>query len=63
MMSMINLINWPEIEQLILANPGPVVIEKLYASKFVEEIGEKNIFLTVGDAVADCVPRLAEQQA
>ncbi|CAH8272634.1 unnamed protein product [Arabidopsis lyrata] len=49
--------------QLILANPGPVVIEKLYASKFVEEIGEKNIFLTVGDAVADCVPRLAEQQA
>ncbi|CAE6127994.1 unnamed protein product [Arabidopsis arenosa] len=49
--------------QLILANPGPVVIEKLYASKFVEEIGEKNIFLTVSDAVAHCAPGLAEQQA
>ncbi|AEE82664.1 putative sulfate transporter [Arabidopsis thaliana] len=48
--------------QLILANPGPVVIEKLYASKFVEEIGEKNIFLTVGDAVAVCSTEVAEQQ-
>ncbi|WZY75942.1 hypothetical protein YC2023_022326 [Brassica napus] len=49
--------------QLILANPGPVVTEKLHASKFADEIGEENIFLSVGDAVAICSPKLAEQQA
>nr|CAC94920.1 sulfate transporter [Brassica napus] len=49
--------------QLILANPGPVVTEKLHASKFADEIGEDNIFLSVGDAVAICSPKLAEQQA
>ncbi|CAN8246858.1 unnamed protein product [Cochlearia groenlandica] len=48
--------------QLILANPGPVVTEKLHASKFADEIGEEHIFLTVGDAVAVCSPKLAEQQ-
>ncbi|EOA23007.1 hypothetical protein CARUB_v10003753mg [Capsella rubella] len=49
--------------QLILANPGPVVTEKLFASQFAEEIGEENIFLSVSDAVAACSPKLAEQQA
>ncbi|KAG2310443.1 hypothetical protein Bca52824_022000 [Brassica carinata] len=49
--------------QLILANPGPVVTEKLHASRFADEIGEENIFLSVGDAVAICSPKLAEQQA
>ncbi|KAL0682289.1 hypothetical protein Bca4012_049136 [Brassica carinata] len=49
--------------QLILANPGPVVTEKLHASKFADEIGEDNIFLSVGDAVAICSPKLAAQQA
>ncbi|XP_054777760.1 high affinity sulfate transporter 2-like [Prosopis cineraria] len=38
--------------QLILSNPGPVVMEKLYASKLVDIIGEDKIFLSVGDAVA-----------
>ncbi|XP_028754255.1 high affinity sulfate transporter 2-like [Neltuma alba] len=38
--------------QLILANPGPIVMEKLYASKLVDMIGEDKIFLSVGDAVA-----------
>jgi high affinity sulfate transporter 1 len=49
--------------QLLLANPGPVVIEKLHTSKFAEEIGDENIFLGVGDAVAYCSPKVAEQQA
>ncbi|XP_028753173.1 high affinity sulfate transporter 2-like [Neltuma alba] len=38
--------------QLVLANPGPIVMEKLYASKLVDMIGEDKIFLSVGDAVA-----------
>ncbi|KAF7842612.1 high affinity sulfate transporter 2-like [Senna tora] len=38
--------------QLVLANPGPIVMEKLHASKLAELIGEDNIFLTVADAVA-----------
>ncbi|XP_010538958.1 PREDICTED: sulfate transporter 1.1-like [Tarenaya hassleriana] len=49
--------------QLILANPGPVVTEKLHSSKFAYEIGAKNIFLTVSDAVAACAPNLAHDLA
>ncbi|WOL19408.1 hypothetical protein Cni_G28206 [Canna indica] len=37
--------------EFVLANPGPVVIEKLDASKFSELINHKKIFLTVADAV------------
>lgn len=44
--------------QLILANPGPVVIDKLLASKFANLIGEDKIFLTVADAVSSCSPKL-----
>ncbi|KAK8965853.1 Sulfate transporter 1.2 [Platanthera guangdongensis] len=40
--------------QLALANPGPVVMEKLHASEFVETIGIDKIFLTVGSAVIKC---------
>uniref|UniRef100_A0A9I9CYE0 STAS domain-containing protein n=1 Tax=Cucumis melo TaxID=3656 RepID=A0A9I9CYE0_CUCME len=40
--------------QLILANPGPVVMHKLHASEFVDLIGQDNIFLTVADAVSSC---------
>ncbi|KAJ9167053.1 hypothetical protein P3X46_021735 [Hevea brasiliensis] len=47
--------------QLILANPGPVVIDKLYASNFANTIGEDKIFLTVADAVASCSPKLATE--
>ncbi|XP_024027634.1 sulfate transporter 1.3 [Morus notabilis] len=43
--------------QLILANPGPVVIDKLHESKFETLIGEDKIFLTVADAVAACSPK------
>ncbi|KAK3414180.1 sulfate transporter 1.3 [Eucalyptus grandis] len=37
--------------QLVLANPGPVVIHKLHASKFTDLIGEDKIFVTVSDAI------------
>uniref|UniRef100_A0ACD6AEX5 Uncharacterized protein n=1 Tax=Avena sativa TaxID=4498 RepID=A0ACD6AEX5_AVESA len=40
--------------QLILSNPGSVVIEKLQASKLTEHIGSSNIFLAVSDAVRFC---------
>ncbi|KAJ4701288.1 Sulfate transporter 1.1 [Melia azedarach] len=48
--------------QLILANPGPVVIDKLHASDFANLIGENKIFLTVADAVSSCTPKLVDQQ-
>ncbi|WCJ44524.1 Sulfate transporter 1.1 [Euphorbia peplus] len=47
--------------QLILANPGPVVIDKLHASDLASKIGEDKIFLTVADAVATCFPKLPPQ--
>ncbi|KAL8172431.1 hypothetical protein V2J09_024235 [Rumex salicifolius] len=45
--------------QLILANPGPIVMEKLHASKFSDTIGDDNIFLTVAQAVQACQPKYA----
>ncbi|KAK1555501.1 hypothetical protein Q3G72_027305 [Acer saccharum] len=47
--------------QLVLANPGPVVIDKLHASNFAASMGENRIFLTVADAVASCSPKLVEE--
>ncbi|KAG8660408.1 hypothetical protein MANES_02G156000v8 [Manihot esculenta] len=47
--------------QLILANPGPVVIDKLHASHFATTIGEDKIFLTVADAVSACSPKLVTE--
>ncbi|XP_050206407.1 sulfate transporter 1.3 [Mercurialis annua] len=47
--------------QLILANPGPVVIDKLHASSFAQTIGDDKIFLTVADAVSSCSPKMATQ--
>ncbi|XP_061363255.1 high affinity sulfate transporter 2-like [Gastrolobium bilobum] len=38
--------------KLVLANPGPIVMEKLHASKLADLIGEDKIFLSVADAVA-----------
>ncbi|KAF3445767.1 hypothetical protein FNV43_RR10944 [Rhamnella rubrinervis] len=49
--------------QLVLANPGPVVIDKLHASNFANLIGEDRIFLTVADAVQACCPKLVEEEA
>ncbi|GJN23905.1 hypothetical protein PR202_gb11597 [Eleusine coracana subsp. coracana] len=43
--------------QLILVNPGPEVIHKLRAAKFIERIGEDKIFLTVADAVKKFAPK------
>ncbi|KAK7246773.1 hypothetical protein RIF29_41643 [Crotalaria pallida] len=43
--------------QLLLANPGPIVMEKLHASKLTDLIGEHNIFLSVADAVATFGPK------
>ncbi|XAR62188.1 hypothetical protein NMG60_11016852 [Bertholletia excelsa] len=40
--------------QLVLANPGPVVIDKLHVSSFANLIGEDKIYLTVADAVVSC---------
>ncbi|XP_012838911.1 PREDICTED: sulfate transporter 1.3-like [Erythranthe guttata] len=47
--------------QLVLANPGPVVIDKLHASKFASCLGEDKIFLTVADAIQTCSPKFAEE--
>ncbi|KAH7518557.1 hypothetical protein FEM48_Zijuj09G0184200 [Ziziphus jujuba var. spinosa] len=46
--------------QLILANPGPVVIGKLHDSKFADVIGEDNIFPSVADAVQAPDPKTEE---
>ncbi|XP_059653346.1 sulfate transporter 1.3-like [Cornus florida] len=46
--------------QLVLANPGPVVIDKLHASDFATSLGEDRIFLTVSDAVLTCAPKEEE---
>lgn len=47
--------------QLVLANPGPVVIDKIHASHVANLIGEDRIFLTVAEAVSSCSPKLAEE--
>uniref|UniRef100_A0A2N9H2C6 STAS domain-containing protein n=1 Tax=Fagus sylvatica TaxID=28930 RepID=A0A2N9H2C6_FAGSY len=47
--------------QLILANPGPVVIDKLHASKFANLIGQDKIFLTVADAISSCSTKSVEE--
>jgi hypothetical protein len=46
--------------QLVLANPGPAVIQKLRAAKFTDLIGEDKIFLTVSDAVKKFAPKTVD---
>ncbi|XP_058191903.1 sulfate transporter 1.3-like [Rhododendron vialii] len=46
--------------QLVLANPGQAVIDKLYTSGFANLIGEDKIFLTVADAVLTYAPKTEE---
>ncbi|XP_043719583.1 sulfate transporter 1.3-like [Telopea speciosissima] len=46
---------------LVMANPGPKVMEKLHTSKFTDLIGDENIFLTVKDAVKKCAPLMLEE--
>ncbi|KAM6563335.1 hypothetical protein CsatB_023333 [Cannabis sativa] len=43
--------------QLGLANPCTTVMEKLYQSEFADEIGESNIFPSVGDAIHTFQPK------
>ncbi|KAJ4964604.1 hypothetical protein NE237_016453 [Protea cynaroides] len=47
--------------QLVIANPGPVVMDKLHASKFTDLISDNYIFLTVADAVMTCAPKMLEE--
>ncbi|KAJ9560652.1 hypothetical protein OSB04_005812 [Centaurea solstitialis] len=47
--------------QLVLANPGRLVLDKLYASGFPDMIGDNKIFLTVADAVLTCSPKIPEE--
>ncbi|GJN16289.1 hypothetical protein PR202_gb03340 [Eleusine coracana subsp. coracana] len=47
--------------QLILSNPGSIVIEKLHASKLTEHIGSNHIFLTVADAVRFCTSKSLQE--
>ncbi|KAA8522506.1 hypothetical protein F0562_013133 [Nyssa sinensis] len=47
--------------QLVLANPGQVVIDKLHASNFTNVIGEDKIFLTVAEAIGTCSPKPTEE--
>ncbi|KAF9618565.1 hypothetical protein IFM89_002260 [Coptis chinensis] len=39
---------------LVLANPGSEVMKKLDKSKFIDDIGQEWIYLTVGEAVGAC---------
>lgn len=48
-------------EQLVLANPGPVVMDKLHASNVANLIGEDRIFLTVADAVQTCSSKFSDE--
>jgi sulfate transporter 1, high-affinity len=47
--------------QLILSNPGSIVIEKLHASKLTEHIGINHIFLAVADAVRFCSTKTMQE--
>ncbi|KAK1580887.1 hypothetical protein Q3G72_001030 [Acer saccharum] len=46
--------------QIILANPGQVVVDKLHASKYTELIGDDHIFLAVADAVRACTSKMEQ---
>uniref|UniRef100_A0A0A8ZZ98 SULTR1 n=1 Tax=Arundo donax TaxID=35708 RepID=A0A0A8ZZ98_ARUDO len=49
-----------EIE-LILSNPGSIIIEKLHSSKLTDHIGSNHIFLTVADAVHFCTSKSMQE--
>ncbi|KAL9688766.1 hypothetical protein QQ045_033190 [Rhodiola kirilowii] len=44
--------------ELIIANPGQVVLDKLHASKLADTIGEDKIFLSVADAMQTFGPKV-----
>ncbi|XP_078440909.1 sulfate transporter 1;3 [Wolffia australiana] len=45
--------------ELVLANPGDAVMEKLHASRLIELIGDDKIFLTASEAVLAFAPKSA----
>ncbi|CAN6976614.1 hypothetical protein IGI04_037171 [Brassica rapa subsp. trilocularis] len=47
--------------QLVLANPGPLVIDKLHVSNFADMLGYDKIFLTVAEAVNSCCPKHSDE--
>ncbi|XP_047982640.1 sulfate transporter 1.3-like [Salvia hispanica] len=47
--------------ELVLANPGPTVMDKLHASDVADLIGEDRIFLTVADAVQTCSSKFSDE--
>ncbi|KAL0454396.1 UNVERIFIED_CONTAM: Sulfate transporter 1.3 [Sesamum latifolium] len=44
--------------QLVLANPGQTVLDKLHTSDFANTVGDDKIFLTVADAVMTLAPKM-----
>ncbi|KAF9611547.1 hypothetical protein IFM89_032947 [Coptis chinensis] len=46
--------------EILLANPGQAVIDKLHSSKFADLIGADKIFLRVADAVLTCRPKVVD---
>ncbi|KAI3872943.1 hypothetical protein MKW92_002847 [Papaver armeniacum] len=49
--------------QLILANPGAAVMDKLHSSEIENVIGTSNIYLTVTEAVKSCNPKTTIDEA
>ncbi|CAM8911207.1 unnamed protein product [Rhodiola kirilowii] len=49
--------------ELIIANPGQVVLDKLHASKLADTIGEDKIFLSVADAMQTFGPKVKVDHA
>lgn len=48
--------------QLVLANPGRHVMEKLHKSRFMELLGHNRLFVTVDEAVAVCSSMLSDEE-
>jgi MFS superfamily sulfate permease-like transporter len=44
--------------RLVLANPNLKVMEKLVASKLIEEVGQDHVFISIQDAVKWCIDHL-----
>ncbi|KAL9224744.1 hypothetical protein vseg_000753 [Gypsophila vaccaria] len=47
--------------QLILANPGAIVMTKLHDAEFLDVIGQDKMFLTVGEAIRACKNKVQEE--
>lgn len=54
----VTYLNFGWLCQLVLANPGQAVLDKLHASDFADAVGDERIFLTVADAVSTLAPKM-----